>query len=729
MKNKRVKAKACALSSSVAAEAAVEKRKLLPLGAMVVAGLLGASDTVLAEEEKTLSAVTVTANAEPPPPDGLRATKTRVGRVEQDPHDLPQSIVTVTRSLMDEQETNTLREALRNVPGISFNAAEGGRSGDNMMLRGFYTFGDIYLDGIRDTAQYNRETFNLERVEVLRGAAAMLFGRGQAGGVINQVSKTPMLYGINTAGVGVGTDGYAAFNADLNQRIGDTTAIRINMMAREEDSARSNPVSGTTPHIQRAGFAPSISFGLGTEHEVNLSYYYLTTSDRPDYGVPFNSATKRPNEAYAKANAYWGVNGNFDNSDTNIVTLNYLYTIAPDTQWRTVLRGANYKRSYWAVAPQGGAPTAYSLASQAKTRETDTDNFAFQSDYSTTFMTFGLKNEFLAGFEYLYEDNKRWGLRNLGTATRPIYQSGQFTGAPSTYTGNSYSFFVQDALEFVPNWKALVGIRRDEIRADYVSVAGTTSNAFSGNFGEWSFRTGISWQPDPAQHYYLSYSDTFSPTADLYQLSGSAYPPERGEVVELGAKWLLFDGDLALRTAIFSAEKTWERSTDLDSPQYSILTKKRRTNGVEVEVAGRITDKWEVFGGLAIMSAEILEVAPGANRNFLYQTPRNTPEETANLWTTYQLFDGWKIGGGVEFKSERYGYQPAAAGTAAFAPNIAPSYTVWNAMVAYEQPKYNIKLNVQNVFDELYYDAIYDNGGFVYVGQPRRFILSAEYKF
>jgi len=192
VKNKREQAKACALSPSTVAEGAAEKRKLLPLGAMVVASLLGATDMVLAEDEKTLSAVTVTATAEQQP-DGLRGTKTRVGRVEQDPHDVPQSIVTVTRSLMDEQETNTLREALRNVPGISFNAAEGGRSGDNMMLRGFYTFGDIYLDGIRDTAQYNRETFNLERVEVLRGAAAMLFGRGQAGGVINQVSKTPML--------------------------------------------------------------------------------------------------------------------------------------------------------------------------------------------------------------------------------------------------------------------------------------------------------------------------------------------------------------------------------------------------------------------------------------------------------------------------------------------------------------------------------------------------------
>ena len=138
-----------------------------------------------------MPAVTVKANAEQQ--DGLRATKTRVGKVVQDPHDVPQAITTVTRKLIEEQEANSLREALRNVSGLSFNAAEGGRSGDNMMLRGFYTFGDMYLDGIRDTAQYNRELFNLEHVDVLRGAAAMLLGRGQAGVVINQVSKTPML--------------------------------------------------------------------------------------------------------------------------------------------------------------------------------------------------------------------------------------------------------------------------------------------------------------------------------------------------------------------------------------------------------------------------------------------------------------------------------------------------------------------------------------------------------
>ena len=213
------------------AEMASPRPALLPLGAAMFAGLLGAAAPVQADEEKTLSTVTVKAAGEQESK-GYLAGKTRVGKVVQDPHDVPQAITTVTRSLMEEQEANSLREALRNVSGLSFNAAEGGRSGDNMNLRGFYTFGDMYLDGIRDTAQYNRETFNLEQVDVLRGAAAMLFGRGQAGGVINQVSKTPMLYGINKVGVGIGTDGYFDTRADLNQRQGETTALRLNVMNR-----------------------------------------------------------------------------------------------------------------------------------------------------------------------------------------------------------------------------------------------------------------------------------------------------------------------------------------------------------------------------------------------------------------------------------------------------------------------------------------------------------------
>jgi len=705
---------------------AERRAKLLPLGAMMMAGLLGAADASAAEEQ-TLPTVTVKANADQQP-DGFRASKTRVGKVVQDPHDVPQAITTITRSLMDEQDANSLKEALRNVSGLSFNAAEGGRSGDNMMLRGFYTFGDIYLDGIRDTAQYNREVFNTEQVDVLRGAAAMLFGRGQAGGVINQVSKTPMLYGINKVSVGVGTDGYMETKADLNQRIGETTAIRLNVMNRDEDSPRSNPVTGTTPEIHRQGFAPSISFGLGTDHEVTLSHLWLQTNDRPDYGVPFNSVAKKPETNYAKSNAYWGVTGQFDESETNVTTLNYLFKISPDTQWRTVVRGANYRRSYWAGAPQGTPAAPSTTGGSAKTREFDTDNFVLQSDFNTAFNLFGMKNELVTGVEYLKEGSKRWALQNLGTASNPVYKSGHYTSAaPSTYSGDTYSAYVQDTVEFVRDWKLTVGVRRDEMRSEYQSVSNGAITSYRGNFGENSYRTGLSWQPSAAQHYYVGWSDSFSPTADLYQLSGSQYPAERSKVSEIGAKWLLLDGNLAFRTALYHAVKNWERNTDLESTA-SILTKKRESNGIELELAGRMTENWEVFSGLSLIDAEINEVAPTTgNANFVGRMPRNTPKQTFNLWTTYQLPAGFKVGGGMEYKSKRYGGAPT--GTAAFNPNWVPSYTRWDAMLSYDQPKYAVKLSVQNIFDKLYYDAIYDNGGFTYVGQPRRVILSTEYKF
>ncbi|WP_226405816.1 TonB-dependent receptor [Dechloromonas denitrificans] len=700
---------------------------VLPLGAAMFVGLMGVTGVAVAQEA-TLAPVTVKANAEQQ--DGYRASKTRVGKVVQDPHDVPQAITTITRSLMEEQEANSLREALRNVSGLSFNAAEGGRSGDNMMLRGFYTFGDMHLDGIRDTAQYDREVFNLEQVDVLRGAAAMLFGRGQAGGVINQVSKTPMLYGINKVSAGFGTDGFFETKADLNQRIGETTALRLNLMNRDEGSSRSNPVTGTTPEIHRQGIAPSIAFGLGTQHELTLSHFWLQTNDRPDYGVPFNGQAKKPESNYGKSGAYWGVSGQFDESQTNVTTLNYLFKISPDTQWRTVMRAANYKRSYWAGAPQNGAPSVN--GGSAKTREFDTDNFVIQSDFNTAFNIFGMRNELVTGVEYLKEDSKRWALRNLGTAANPVYKSGHYTSAsPNTYNGDTYSAYVQDTLEFVRDWKLTAGIRRDEMRSGYQSVSntGVVSN-FSGDFGENSYRTGLSWQPSAAQHYYLGWSDSFSPTADLYQLSGNQYPAERSKVTEIGAKWLLLDGNLAFRTALYTATKNWERNTDLESTS-SILTKKRQSDGLELELAGRITDKWEVFSGLSLIDAEILEVAPTTgNANFIGHNARNTPKQTFNLWSTYQLPMGFKVGGGMEYKSKRYGGAPTGnSATTPFNPNFVPSYTRWDAMVAYEQPKYTIKLNIQNVFDTLYYDAIYDNGGFTYVGQPRRFILSTEYKF
>lgn len=694
------------------------------------------------------------------PKESYQATKTRVGRVLQDPHDIPQAVTSVPRQLMDDQQVGSLREALRNVSGLTFNAAEGGRSGDNMMLRGFYTFGDIYLDNMRDTAQYNRETFNLAQVDVLRGSAAMLFGRGQAGGVINQVSKVAELEDENEVTASVGEYDYHQVTGDFERKLTETAAIRVNVMDRHEETYRSNPANGDHPEFDRKGIAISFGAGIGTENEFFLNHIYTQTRDVPDYGIGFVNGRPANNEANGRTDrTFWGGDKNFDDSDVRITTGIFTHKFSEDTQLRTQLRSASYERGYWAKTPNVNLPKADYSVGGNPTRFMDYDTINLQSDFSTKFKLAGMQHQFLAGVEYLKEDSFRHTLQAFNPKTGLAYTqtgaalnaaiaaNGVFykrhvinaTGAPTEFDADNYAVFVQDSIEFIPKWNALLGVRRDEMRADYSSA---TSPKLS--YGENSYRTGLSWHPQDEAHYYVTWSDSFSPTADLYQLTVKPQPPERSKTAELGAKWLFLEGDLALRTALYRTTKAWERNTDLESTA-AILTKKRRTDGLEVELSGRITDGWEVFGGLALMDAKILEVAENVNATtgaitqadarFKGERARNTPPVTFNMWTTYKLDSHWRVGGGFEAKGERYGYLPTTTNANAlfvngkFKPNTLPGYTRWDAMLAYEEQKWTVRMNIKNLFNKEYYDALYDNGGFSVPGNKRQAIVTTEFRF
>ncbi len=737
--------------------------KLKPLGALV-AGLAFCGGTTLAadkadvptQDDSTLPAVEVNATRDAP---AYMATKTRVGKVEQDPHEIPQAVTTVTSILLQEQQAASLQEAMRNVAGISFNAAEGGRAGDNMNLRGFYTFGDMYLDGIRDTAQYNRETFNVEQVDVLRGAGAMLFGRGQAGGVINQVTKTPLDVDQYRLTASTGSNGYRQLTADMNKSVSEDTGLRVNLMDRAEGSWRSNPTSDAGPDIRRSGAAISLALNQAGNHKFWLNHYYLRTRDNPDYGIPFDSVTRQPASGFRTNNTstgvltgvalpssyFWGTSKTFDNSDTSMSTLAHQWKIDDVSELRTQLRLASYERSYWAKTPSiVSAPNADGARAGGNggnvTRSAYYDTITLQSDYSRKFDYLGTKHLLLAGVEYLYEDSWRNSLRNftnnlLNPDFRPYQTS---TTTPSTFSGDSYAIYGQDTVEFIPKWRATAGVRRDQMNAKYSSGANL-------DFAEWSYRSSLSYHPTDEAHYYLAYSDSFSPTADLYQLTTTPKPAERSDVLELGAKYILLDGNLTLRGALYRANKMWERNADLEATTAPILTRKRRTDGIEVEAAGRITRQWEVFGGVALMDATILEVAENANATtgvvtyghpgIVGQRARNSPRYTYNLWTTYKVDENWKIGAGIEAKGDRYAYVPSSAtlptlpGGTTFYPNRAPAYERVDALISYERLRWAVKLNVKNMFDKLYYDSVYDNGGFTVPGLRRTVILTAEFKY
>jgi len=715
----------------------------LPLGAMI-AGMSLAAEPGYAQQTavdggKELPAVKVEADANRP--DGMRATTTRVGKTLQDPHEIPQAVTTITNSIMDEQQVGSLREALRNVSGISFNAAEGGRGGDNINLRGFYSFGDLYLDGIRDTAQYFRETFNLEQIDVLRGAGAMLFGRGQAGGVINQVSKTPLRWEQYRLTGSVGTDNYREVTADLNKPFSEDTRLRVNFMHRDEGSWRSNPASGTEPEVHRTGIGLSLGLNQNSNSRLWVNYYQVKTKDIPDYGISFDAATRAPGKQLP-ASYFFGIGSNFDDSNTRITTLVHEHQFTPQTMLRTQLRHADYDRSYWAKTPNlTTPPNAVGGVGGNQVRASNYETVTLQSDLTTKFNAFGMKHEFLTGLEYLRENSHRKGLQNFGTNANPAYLPfvEVVAGNPVNFKGNSYAFYLQDAIEFIPKWKATLGVRRDELDADY-QFSATSPNL---SYGENSYRAALSFHPSSEMHYYLGWSDSFSPTADLYQLTVTPLPPERSDVIELGWKGLFMNGDLALRAALFRATKDWERNIDLEATA-TILTKKRRTDGLELEAAGRVTDRWQVFAGVSLLDAKILEVAQNVNANtgvitsanpeYAGKRARNTPRYTFNMWSTYKLDGPWKVGGGVEVKGDRHAVNYSGAGAVptlngTYRPNTAPAYARWDAMVAYEEKKWAVRLNLKNVFDKLYYDAVYENGNFTVPGIGRTAILTTELKF
>jgi catecholate siderophore receptor len=260
--------------------------------------------------------------------------------------DTPESISVIPRQLMDDQGVTAVRDALRNVPGISLAAGEAGAQGDNLTLRGFSARNDFYLDGMRDFGSYYRDPFNLQEIEVLKGPASVLFGRGSTGGVINQVSKQPQLAPITSATTVLGTDGTYRVTGDINRTIEglDGAAFRLDVMGNLNGIAE----RGSTDY-RRLGFAPSLAFGIGTDTRLNISFYHLQEYDTPDYGLPWLFASPAP----VSRDTYYGfANSDYFRTNVNIGTVKLEHDVNEHVTLRDQFRYASYGRSGRITEPQ-----------------------------------------------------------------------------------------------------------------------------------------------------------------------------------------------------------------------------------------------------------------------------------------------------------------------------------------------------------------------------------------
>ena len=716
-----------------------------PLGAMLLAGSMGAmAQSAPVEEDKTLKPVVVKERAEAPEgKDALRATTTRIGKGQQALRDIPQSVTVVTEKLVDDRNLDTLKDVLHNTAGVTFQAAEGGE--EDIRLRGFSlaTTGDIFVDGLRDPAFYERDTFNSDRIELLRGSASMLFGRGSTGGAVNQVSKQPRAIDEGELSTTLGSHNYRRVTGDFNLQTGENAALRITAMSTQAD----NNSAGSS--IDKKGIAATYRFGIGTADEFSAGMYDLENANGVNYGIPW--IKPGPNSAVSTTtlvnsidpSAYYGLASDYNNGSARYLSASHTHRFQDDSELKTSIRQGHYERDQRASAirfcgqltdrttgvispnPLCPAVTTTSLVTLSPatilTRGNNPkiqklDTLYLQSDYSHKFAALGYQHELLAGFDLADESKKVYGASAVTKPTSTlgapddglsINESLRSLSLASAFQANNLGVYAQDMVQVAPHWKVLAGLRYDSMKGtfDNVSAAGDITSTYRQTIADWSQRVGVLYQPTELSSYHFSYGTSFNTSADTYSYSALSAntDPEQSRNIEIGAKLDSSDKRFTTRVALFHSTKFNERNTDPDSAATAmLLSGKRHTAGFEIDTTGRLTDKWEVYGSYMWMPVAAIDIAaPTAQAGEQQgERPSLTPVHSGTVWTTYQLTPQLRVGTGINFRSEQA--PPRNPGW------LAPGFATLDLMGEYKMnERYTVKANLSNIANKLYADSLY----------------------
>ncbi|GAP35119.1 TonB-dependent siderophore receptor [Piscinibacter sakaiensis] len=731
---------------------------LLPLGALaagfgLMLGSAVAQTAPAPGSETVLPEVKVRAKAETDK-DSVRATTTTIGKGLQELRDVPQSITVVTERLIDDRNLDTMKDALRTTAGITFLAAEGAE--EDIRLRGFslQSTGDVFLDGLRDPGFYERDSFNWDRLEVLKGSASMLFGRGSTGGAVNQVSKQPMLINQGELSMTAGTGSFARTTLDVNRRTGENAAVRVNAVL--------NTANGAGNGVDKQGIAPTVRWGIGTADEFSAGLYYLQYKNGIPYGVPWLNG--KINEAF-KPDAYYGADSDYKAGNATTGTFSHVHRFRGESgaELRTVLRQARYERDQRASAirfgnaslqPGGvavseatiGPGTVLTRGSNNKMQ--DMDATYVQSDFTGTYKAFGSEHAITAGVDLALEDFNRFGLVTPAGVTIPgkptttigtpndggyVNESLRERRRSQNFESTATGLYAQDLLKLSPTWKLLGGVRWDRFDATYktYSTADATRGQETANRSRadslWSKRFGLLYQPTDKQSYHLSYGTSFNTSGDTYSFDalGSNTPPEKSRNVELGGSIDWSQGRFTTRFALWHATKYNERNRDEESvtPTNYVLSGERHAAGIDLDFAGRLTPAWEVFMAYSYVPSAKVDKGASDGSTLIQgervgDRPAMTPKHSGSLWTTYRLDPSWRIGGGLNARSA----------TKVLLTNLyAEKFVTADLMVEYTLRQMAFKLNVTNLADKLYAEELYR--GHYIPGKGRTVQLTGSFTF
>lgn len=724
----------------------------LPLGAMLLAGSLQAvAQTTPASAIATLPTVEVRDEVEvPQTKNELRTRNSGIAKGNQELRDIPQSVTVMTERLIDDRNLDDFREVLKTTAGVTFQAGETGE--EDIRLRGFSLVqsGDIYNDGLRDGALYERDTFNNDRVEVLKGSASMLFGKGSTGGVVNQVSKQPFLMDQHEVTYTLGSGRENRLTSDFNFKTGEDSAFRLNAMLHD---AHNNGAE-----VSKKGIAPTYRWGIGSRDEFSVGLYHLESNSVPNYSNPWflSEGTRGQIIPTLAAGNYYGLASDYLDTQATYATFTHKHRFDQNSSLTTRVRHGTYERDLWASViqfrpaanqPGGVAASATNLSANTALQRTPkgrvgiSDLTQIQSDYVGSFEALGKKHDLIAGVDIYMEDAKR--NNSFAGATSGLYTTigtpndGDFRadtrGAPAfnTFEASNLGLYAQDTVALTSSLKLIGGLRFDRFRTSYLTSAGVAHH-IAANL--WSPRVGALYQPNEETSYYVSFGTSYNTSGDTYQFTPQApstkdanTPPEKSRNFEIGSKLELWEKKASLGVAFFYSEKYNERNTDPDTAAtQQLLSGKRHATGMEFNLAGRITPAWEVFynhtwiPSAKIDKSNVALNAQGTGAQVQGDRPGLTPKHSASLWTTYKVTPKWRVGAGLNYRGQQ---SPEGARHV-----VAKAFTTVDAMAEYAyDDTTTVKLNVTNLTNELYADSLYR--GFYAPGAPRAVQLTLKKLF
>ncbi|GHA77212.1 TonB-dependent receptor [Cognatilysobacter bugurensis] len=653
--------------------------------------------------------------------------------------DVPQAVTIITEDLIDDQAMTSMADVVRYVPGVGMAQGEGHR--DAPIFRGNVSTSDFFVDGIRDDVQYLRDLYNVEHIEVLKGANSMIFGRGGSGGVINRVTKQANWLAHDELELQFGSHGRRRGVADFGRPVSPTAAFRVVALYENSDTFRDHA------EIERFGINPTFAMRFGENTTATFGYEYFRDDRTTDRGVP--SYQLRP--LAVDVETFFGdPELSFSDFESHAFTATVEHEFGNGMTLRNATRIASYDKFYQNVYPGAVTSDRQFLALQAYNSGTDRENFFNQTDLVKVFEG-AVRHTVLVGAEIGRQETDNVRVSGVFPAavspcspTRAVsnidcvpvanprrispVSFAAATSPDNTGTADIASVYIQDQIEFSPQWQAIVGARWDRFALDY------TNNRANNNTGQrletgddlFSPRVGLIYKPAEPVSIYASYSVAYTPRAGE-QLNGlsfdnRAFAPEKFKNLEIGAKWDIRP-DLSATAAAYRLDRTNVVVVSPSNALNSQLIDGQQTEGVELGIAGRVTEAWTVMGGYAYQEGYTLSTVNAGTPTAAIVDGQlaQLPHHSASLWNRYDINPMWGVALGAVYRDEVFATTSNTV--------VLPSFTRVDAAVYLTlSDSVRMQLNVENLFDKTYYASAHTNDN-ILPGAPRSVYLGVNLSF